>query len=367
MTIRVRPETKRGRKVWAVNQTVNGKRSRSYWPSERAALAEAARLRDLDRLAGSEWAQLTDDEREALARLWARAKREGVDLVRLFDQRPTATPVSVGLSSAIAQLLEAKRASGCRPVYLTNLRQCLEAFARGREAQAVGAITAADVEDWLREKGGTSHTRAMWRSRLSTLFGWCVRRKYATENPASQVDAVRIDHQPPRILTVDECQTLLNLARNHHFRALPWFVLGLFAGVRPSELDRLGWESVNLEAGTITIDAAASKVRQRRIVTLEPVAVAWMREAQGAQMPVPVATRRRALRDLRERMGWAEWPADILRHTAASYLLAHHQDAGKVALNLGNSPGVLFRHYRQLVTREDAARWLAITPTSAAC
>ncbi len=356
----VTKEKLRGKLRWVVNWTDGKERRRKYCPSQRAAEAEATRLRGLERQAGTEWAALSDDEREALAALWARARRAGVDLVRLFDERPTTTLAATMLADAIAQLIEAKRSAGCRPAYVTNLRQCLEAFANGRESQSVATVTAADVEEWLKLKGGTQHTRAMWRSRLSTLFGWCVRRQYAERNPVSQVDAVRIDYQPPRILTVDECRALLAVVTAHHWRALPWFVLGLFAGLRPSEADRIGWESVNLEAGTITVDAAASKVRRRRIVSLEPVAVAWMRKAEGAQMPVPVGTRRRALRAVRDRMGWEEWPADILRHTAASYLLAHHQDAGRVALNLGNSPGILLRHYRQLVTREDAARWLGL-------
>lgn len=359
---------KRGVKVWAVNRTVNGKRTRSYWPSERAALNEAARLRDLDRQAGTEWAMLSDDERNALAGLWARAKRAGVDLWKLFDERPrTAVVASIPLSAAVDQLLEAKRTAGCRAVYLTNLRQCLQAFIRGRELQSADSVTVGDIEQWLTEKGGTAHTRAMWRSRLSTLFGWCVRREYLIKNPVAAVDAVRIDHQPPRILTVEECRRLLMTVRKDEPAMLAWIALGLFAGIRPGELDRLEWKAI--QGATVTIDASASKVRARRIVSLEPVAVAWMTVARELNpdcpsVSPPHATRRRALRRIREAMGWDEWPADILRHTAASYLLAHHQDAGKVALNLGNSPGVLFRHYRELVTSEAARAWLALLPNS---
>ncbi len=362
----VTKEKLRGSVRWVVNWTDGTERRRKYCPSQRAAEAEATRLRGLERQAGTEWAALSDDERETLAGLWSRAKRAGVDLVRLFDERPTSTAQSVTLEAAVAQLIEAKRASGCRPAYVTNLRQCLEAFANGREAQSVATVTAADVEEWLKLKGGTAHTRAMWRSRLSTLFGWCVRRQFAERNPVSQVDAVRIDYQPPQILTVDECKKLLGIVRKEYPAMLAWVALGLFAGIRPSEVDRLKWSDIR--GDTVTIDAAASKVRARRIVSLEPVAVAWVTTARNASGPhpdtaavsPPHATRRRALRKIRETMGWDEWPADILRHTAASYLLAHHQDAGKVALNLGNSPGILLRHYRQLVTREDAARWLAL-------
>jgi hypothetical protein len=47
------------------------------------------------------------------------------------------------------------------------------------------------------------------------------------------------------------------------------------------------------------------------------------------------------------------WPTDLLRHTAASYLLALHKDAGKVANMLGNSPQILLSHYHDPVTEAD--------------
>lgn len=351
--------------MWAVNQTVDGKRSRSYWPSERAADNEATRLRNLQKQAGSEWARLTDDEREALAALWSRARREGVDLVALFDNRPTTTAAAIALADAISQLIDAKRSAGCRAGYLTNLRQCLDAFARGRERLTVDAVTVGDIEEWLTLKGKTGHSRADWRSRLATLFSWCHRRGYCRQNVVSLVDPVRIDHRPPRILTVDECKKLLGIVREDYPQTLAWVALGLFAGIRPGELDRLKWSDIR--GGAVTIDAAASKVRARRIVALEPVAVAWVNVARVTHPEAPAvspphATRRRALRKIREAMGWESWPADILRHTAASYLLAHHQDAGKVAMNLGNSAGILFRHYRELVTVDAVKAWLALTP-----
>ena len=38
------------------------------------------------------------------------------------------------------------------------------------------------------------------------------------------------------------------------------------------------------------------------------------------------------------------------------------QDASKVALEAENSPAIIFRHYRELVTEEAAGKWFAITP-----
>jgi len=52
-----------------------------------------------------------------------------------------------------------------------------------------------------------------------------------------------------------------------------------------------------------------------------------------------------------------------MRHSAASYQLARSQDAARTALNLGHSPDILFRHYREVVRPEEAERFFAIAPS----
>lgn len=57
-----------------------------------------------------------------------------------------------------------------------------------------------------------------------------------------------------------------------------------------------------------------------------------------------------------------EWTQDILRHTAATHMLALKQDAAAVALDFGNSPSILLRHYRALVSDQETKRFLALCP-----
>jgi len=65
---------------------------------------------------------------------------------------------------------------------------------------------------------------------------------------------------------------------------------------------------------------------------------------------------------IRELAGVGDWAHDVLRHTGASMLIALWQDVGRVALELGTSAGMLYRHYREIVKREDAARFWACRP-----
>ena len=140
--------------------------------------------------------------------------------------------------------------------------------------------------------------------------------------------------------------------------------LALFAGIRPEELEKIGWESVDLAAGKVRVDAAASKVRRRRIVHLMPNALEWLAFSKelGAALPYSRSSRCRALARAARRLGFSTWPQDVLRHSAASYLMTHTRDVGRVADDLGNSPSILLRHYRELVTTENALAFWNLIP-----
>ena len=57
------------------------------------------------------------------------------------------------------------------------------------------------------------------------------------------------------------------------------------------------------------------------------------------------------------------WGHDIMRHSFASYHLAYHASPDKTAHELGHrDTQMLYRHYRQLVTREAAEAFWAIWP-----
>ena len=58
------------------------------------------------------------------------------------------------------------------------------------------------------------------------------------------------------------------------------------------------------------------------------------------------------------------WANDIMRHSYGSYHLAKHQDAAMTALQMGHiRTDILFNHYRELVSREDADAYWKIRPS----
>ncbi|MFM8719994.1 MAG: hypothetical protein ACKOFH_10780, partial [Chthoniobacterales bacterium] len=89
-----------------------------------------------------------------------------------------------------------------------------------------------------------------------------------------------------------------------------------------------------------------------------------LRPHAGEGAVVPSAEIYRKVTALARRLG-ITWPHNGLRHSFISYRIAQVQNAQQVALEAGNSPDIIFRHYRELATEEQAAAWFAIRPAAA--
>ncbi len=71
---------------------------------------------------------------------------------------------------------------------------------------------------------------------------------------------------------------------------------------------------------------------------------------------------RKRFEAVRTRAGILVWPQNALRHSYGSYRLAQCHDAARVSLEMGNSPQIVFAHYRELVKPRDAERFWALAP-----
>lgn len=262
-------------------------------------------------------------------------------------------PVVKPLDAAVIDFLKVKAANGHRPAYVRSLRQYLGAFARGRNC-AVADVTPDVLRTWFDARNESPSARKSNMGRLSAFFTWASRRGYCNANPIARLDPPRLTPKAPAILTVAQCRTALEWTRANRPDCMAYLALALFAGVRPAELEH----PLPRNGHTLVIPAEAAKTRHRRIVQLHPTAVAWL--DLGGRLPMPAQTRKRYLHRLRTALSLPAWPQDVLRHTAASYLVALH-GARVAAEMLGNSETILHRHYRELVF--DAPEFWGILPT----
>ena len=145
-----------------------------------------------------------------------------------------------------------------------------------------------------------------------------------------------------------------------------YFAIGAFTGLRSAELIRLEWEDVNFARGYIQVGKAKAKTATRRLVPIQPNLEMWLAPYRVKSGLIFVSEHAADRGIAQAKAGGIESPNNVLRHSYATYRLAQCHDAARVALELGNSPQMLFRNYRELADEKDAADWFGIIPREAA-
>lgn len=270
---------------------------------------------------------------------------------------------------AIDQYLEAIKRRGLREQYVSRVEDYLRLFSKLFWHHSPEDIDARMLEAWFEVRGEKPVTRSSNLGVLSGFFSFCQRQGWCQDNPCRRVERIYIDRRPPKILTAGQVQTLMSRTSEDYPSSLLWLVLAVVVGIRPSEINRLTVAEVarELEDGILIIDAAASKVRRRRIIELTRFQKLWIGHAlcKSPQLPIPKVTIRRRVRRWRDWLLLNDWTQDILRHTALSFQLTISKDAARVSLFSGTSVRMLMTHYNGLATPSEAAKFLQMEPFGA--
>jgi integrase len=285
------------------------------------------------------------------------------DATKFYLAHLKAITGSRKVKEVVADLLAARTADGMSSRYLGDLRVRLGRFAATFGEEMIAGISASRIDGWLRGLGVAPLTRNTFRLRVGALFSFAKRRGYVTENPVADVERAKERETEVVILSVSDLARLLECASSD---MLPFWTIGAFAGLRTSEIERLTWKEIDFDAGLIEVKASKAKTASRRLVTLQPNLRKWLAPYRTRRGPVcPVNLRVKFDEDRERAKLRAEWPSNALRHSFGSYHLAQFNDAAKLALEMGNSPATIFRHYRQLVKPKQAALYWKVAPGSA--
>ena len=287
-----------------------------------------------------------------------------LDAVRFYNAHHLGLPTKL-FRDVADECIAAKEAAGISLAYRRSLRHYLSWLKRDFGPQPIADITTLQVDAWLRAANGNHTTKSNLRRVFVTLFKWARDCGYLPQDRKTAPERAMTFSGPesaPAIFTPDELKKILAACPA---KLLPHIVVGAFSGIRAAEIERLDWSEILWDRGYIEIKAAKAKTKARRLVPLLPNLRAWLepiRKAEGSVCCLPnVHFRLNYLGD-KSGIGWRQ---NALRHSFASYRLAEIQDAAKVALEMGNTPEKLFRHYRELVTPDAAKAWFAIVPPAA--
>jgi integrase len=286
-----------------------------------------------------------------------------LDVVRGYVENRLSADKSCTVSDAVSALIGAREREGKSQRYIRDLRSRLGQFAYRFGTAKMTEVEAGQIDDWLHSLKVGPVTRNTMRLRISTLFEYCIGRKFCASNPVEHVSVSKSPDKPPGILTPDQFARLLSESTE---ATLPINAIGGFAGLRSSELERLDWQEVHFESGLIEVTADKAKTSKRRLVKIEPCLAQWLAPYRGRPGRVAPPGLEMRLRKDRKRAGIDIWPDNALRHSFCSYHLACFEDAGRLANQMGHrNSALIYNTYRELVRPEAAKRWFSITPSIA--
>jgi len=296
--------------------------------------------------------QLGDYHSQALG-LSDRQKLEASECYRLLKGRGASlfdavhhyltyveqTKRSIPVSELFEEFLSVKQQDNVSPKYLADLRSKLGRFVNSFHDTLVCNLTVAQIEGWIRSLNIGIVSRESYRRNVSVLLEFGRRRGYLHANPAADIKIRRRPEGEVSILTPDELRNLLGKCAPE---IVPYVAICAFAGLRPSEAASLLWSDIHLDTMQIEVRARHSKTRRYRLVPIQPNLSEWLMRYRSDDGSVYYS--RRKFREAYKAAGMGEWKMDILRHSYGTYRLPILKSADALALEMGNSPEVIFRH-----------------------
>lgn len=264
--------------------------------------------------------------------------------------------------------------------HYNGLKEQLKRFAKDFGDRPISSITPDELEGWLAGLEAlknplrlsppplvTPVTRNKYRTRLHSLFGYASAkgRSWCPANPLAGTSYEKEHSAAPEAYTVADSILLLNAAAVHHPELIPIMALGFFAGLRPCEADVFDIAALTPETTEFRVNSTKTGPRS---VPFNATCKAWLFSQPRRQGPAWIGKtgpKDKTLIALHA-LAKVERIHDGLRHSYISYRCAETRDVARVADEAGNSPNIIKKHYRDIVTSAAATKYFAIRPPAKA-
>ena len=288
-----------------------------------------------------------------------------IDAARFYSRHHGKGIKRKSVALAVDEMIERKTTKGVSKLYLDDLRYRLGVLKETFHCD-VSAITPDDVAAFFDGLKLSPRSHNNFLCTLKTFFRFAQKHDWLSKEVdlLSRVEKRNGKPTPVEVFMPSELGALLKHASP---QVAPCIALAAFAGLRAEEILRLDWSDVERRPGFIEVAAHKAKTATRRIVPIADSLSRWLAMAPRNGEPVWPHSKAWYFEALRNAAASAgiTWKQNALRHSFISYRLAEIQDVNRVALEAGNSPQMIFRHYRELATPEQAKTWFAIAPQAA--
>jgi integrase len=282
-----------------------------------------------------------------------------VDAARFYTAHLRRLEVTCTVKEMRDRFIQALRADHKDDEHIRTAKSKLSRFTLAFEHERLTTFTAAKLDDWLRSLKLAPTTRNGIRTYLRSAFEFARKAGLVEKNPVTDTATATVGGKPVSILTPDQMKKLLAVA-SPTMRL--YFAIGGFAGLRPSEIERLRVRDVR---DKISVDTEDPRSYSRRFVDISANLNFFLgHDSNSPDLLVPLSSAliKKERREAAAAAGISPWPADVLRHSFASYHYALHQDLGTLVAQMGHSDAKMLQsHYRERVTKEEAVAWFGIT------
>jgi integrase len=361
----------------------SGKRERQFYPSRdkatEAAATFKARVKEFGTMARAIPPSLAEDAISAAA-LLAPLGVSLLEAVRRFVELEKRNRASVPIEEAIAAFRSANE-GGDKQAQAYRLRgeKLIAAF----PGRMLSTITGEELQRHLADTTGGPGAFNQNLRLIRAIWKWCAKppRKWCEEEAVKHLESKATVSSEVGTLSPAQVASLMAAAEKHLPDTVPAFAIALFTGMRQAEIDRL--QPADITSDGITVPALSAKTKRRRFVQMPPPLAAWLEAypIHASVTPTDWERKEKAVRRLAGFRVWSdlvprlktkpvmeaapdddlpEWPANALRHTAATVAVALGKPIEQLVFEHGHTGGLemLRRHYvGAMPKREALAIW----------
>jgi integrase len=277
--------------------------------------------------------------------LRCRAGEMGADLdqaMAFFEARYRPETESITILNAKNQFLSTR--DGIATETHSNYDRGLSLLLKPDPNKFAHSFTVSDIESVLGTYKNLRSKRT-FRAIVSMFFRWAVRHHYCLENPCDRLDKLPTEMSQIVALSLEESKRLLgaSMLLQDGAAAAP-FAIGMFAGLRPSEIRDLNPSDILKDK--IRVSGGKMRRKLKRSVPIPPVLAAWLKEYPFKGLPKGWDYKRKAIKKATKA---EKWVSDILRHTSITFQTERDRDEARTAFNCGTSIEMMNRHYRDSI------------------
>ena len=251
-------------------------------------------------------------------------------------------------------------------VSLIGIKSSMNQLVKMYPEMLLAELDAEKITRYCESNNVANKTHNTRRDVLSSFLKFAMEKEWISKNPIDKVPRYDITHKrgSAAALTAEQARKLMeHLETYEDGKLVPLYALCLFAGIRPDvvrgEIFKLPAKDIHLETGVIHIEPDVSKVKMKRIITIQPNLVAWLRAYPLDKYPIIIPKIEEHKKNIADKFGLSH---DILRHTFISMHVAKFRSMGDTALQAGNSETIIRKHYLNIKSSTEAEKFWEIMP-----